>query len=130
VSQGSVTGLKRFIEYTKDATLILTKHDLAHHLFADDTQGMLHCRLADVPQLMSNLSDCFDDVSDWCASRRLQLNGKKTELLLFGTACSLKKIRLGSDVMQAGPSVIKSAAVVRDLGVMLDTKLTMRDHIS
>jgi len=32
--------------------------------------------------------------------------------------------------MQAGPSVIKSAAVVRDLGVMLDVQLTMRDHIS
>jgi len=58
------------------------------------------------------------------------LNGNKTELLLFGTACSLKKIPLGSDVMLAGPSVIKSAAVVRDLGVMLDAQLTMRDHIS
>jgi len=32
--------------------------------------------------------------------------------------------------MQAGPSVIKSAAVVRDLGVMLDAQLTMRDYIS
>jgi len=58
------------------------------------------------------------------------LNGNKTELLLFGTACSLKKIPLGSDVMQASPSVIKSVAVVRDLGVMLDAQLTMRDHIS
>jgi len=77
---------------------------------------MLHCLPADVPQLMSNLSDCFADVSGWCASRRLQLNGNKTESLLFGTACSLKKIPLGSDVMQAGPSVIKSAAVVVTTG--------------
>jgi len=58
------------------------------------------------------------------------LNGNKTELLLFGTASSIKKIPLGSDVMQADPSVIKSAAVVRDLGVMLDDQLTMCDHIS
>jgi len=50
VPQGSVTGPKRFIEYTEDATLIVTKHALAHHLFADDTQGMLHCLPADVPQ--------------------------------------------------------------------------------
>jgi len=54
----------------------------------------------------------------------------RLNLLLFGTACSLKKIPLGSDVMQAGRSVIKSAAVVRDLGVMLDAQLTMRNHIS
>jgi len=67
VPQGSVTGPKRFTEYTEDATLILTKHDLAHHLFADDTQGMLHCLPADVPQLMSNLSDCFADVSGYGA---------------------------------------------------------------
>jgi len=91
---------------------------------------MLHSLPADVLQLMSNLSDCFADVSGWCASRRLQLNGNTTELLLFGTACSLKKIPLGSDVMQGGSSVIKSAAVVRDLGVMLDAQLTMRNHIS
>jgi hypothetical protein len=59
------------------------------------------------------------------------LNGNKTELLLFGTAGSFKKIPLhGIDVMQAGPSVIKSADVVRYLGVMLDAQLTMCDHIS
>ena len=91
---------------------------------------MLHCLPADVPQMMSNLSDCFADVSGWCASKRLQLNGSKTDLLLFGSTCSLKKIPLGSGVMQAGPSVIKSADVVRDLGVMLDAQLTMRDHVS
>ena len=87
---------------------------------------MLHCLPADVPQMMSKLNDCFVDVSRWCASKRLQLNDNKTELLLFGTATSLAKIPLGSDVMQAGSSVIKSAGVVRDLGVMLDAQLTMR----
>jgi len=43
VPQGSVTDPKRFIQYTEDATLNLTEHDLSPHLFADDTQGMLHC---------------------------------------------------------------------------------------
>jgi hypothetical protein len=45
-------------------------------------------------------------------------------------AKSLTKIPLGSDVMQVGSSDIKSADVVRDLGVMLDAQLTMRDHLS
>ena len=60
----------------------------------------------------------------------MQLNENKTELLIFGTAASLKKIPLGSDVMQAGSSVIESADAVRDLGVILDAQLTMRDHVS
>jgi hypothetical protein len=48
--------------------------------------------------------------------------------LLFGTTTNLKKIPLGSDVMQAGSSVIKPADVVRDLGVMLDAQLSTRGH--
>ena len=73
---------------------------------------------------MSTLRDCFADVSGWCASKRLQLNGNKTKLLLFGTACNFKKIPPGSDVMQADSSVIKSAEVVREFGVMLDARTT------
>jgi len=80
--------------------------------------------------MLSKLNDCFVDVSAWCASKRLLLNANKTELLLFGTAINLKKLPPGSDVMQAGSSVIKSAVVVRDLGVLLDAQLSMREHIS
>ena len=69
VPQGSVNGPKRFIEYTEDVTCQLVKYDLVHHLFADDTQGMLHCLPADVPQMMSKLNDCFVDVSRWCVRR-------------------------------------------------------------
>jgi len=80
--------------------------------------------------MMSKLNNYFVEVSGWCASKRLHLNGNKTVLLLFGTAASLRKILLGSDVMQAGSSVIEYDDVVRDLGLMLDVQLTMRDHIS
>jgi hypothetical protein len=73
VPQGSVNGPKRFIEYAEDITCQLVKLNLIYHLFADDTQGMLHCPPADVPQMMSTLGDCFADVSGWCASKRLQL---------------------------------------------------------
>jgi hypothetical protein len=130
VPQGSVNGPKRFIEYAEDVTCQLSEHELLYHLFADDTQGLLHCPPADVPQMMSKLDDCFLDVSDWCASKRLQLNASKTELLVFGTATNLKKIPPGSDVMRAGSSVIESAVIVRDLGVLLDTQLSLREHVS
>ena len=66
----------------------------------------------------------------WCASKCLQLNANKTERLLFRTAKNLKKVPSGIDVMQAGSSAIRSAVVVRDLGVLLDAQLSMREHIS
>lgn len=78
----------------------LAKYDLVHHLFADNTQVMLHCLPADFPQMMSKLNDCFADGSRCCASKRLQFNDNETELLLFGTATSLTKIPLGRDVVQ------------------------------
>ena len=43
VPQGSVNGPKRFIEHAEDVTSHMVKHNLLYHLFADDTQGLLHC---------------------------------------------------------------------------------------
>jgi len=63
-------------------------------------------------------------------SKRSQLNASKTELLVFGTANNPKKIPSGSEVMQAGSSVIESTDVVRDLAVMLDAQLSMHEHVS
>ena len=80
--------------------------------------------------MMAKLDDCFLDVSDWCASKHLQLNVSKTELLVFGTATNLKKIPPGSDIMRAGSIVIDSTAIVRDLDVLLDTQLSLREHVS
>jgi len=56
---------------------------------------------------------------DYCNSHLLNLPAIQTNRLQFVV-----------NVMQTGPSVIKLAAVVRDLGVMPDAQLTMRDHIS
>jgi hypothetical protein len=98
-----VNGPKRFIEHAENITCQLVKFNLVYHLFADDMQGMLHYPLADVPQMMSTLNDCFAYVSGWCASKRLQLNVDKTELLLFGTPTNLKKIKMRRDVMQPAP---------------------------
>jgi len=81
VPQGSVLGPKQFIQYAEDITHVLEKHKLLYHLFADDTQGMLHGPPADVPRIASTLTNCFTDVSHRCAAKRLQLNASRTEVL-------------------------------------------------
>ena len=68
---------------------------------------------------------------DCSSSRRLQLNPDKTELIWFGSRANLVKLRQ-LDVMSLN---ICSVAVepfdsVRDLGVILDSELSMRVHIS
>ena len=74
VPQGSALEPKQFIQYAEDITRVLEKHELLYHLFANDTQGKLHGPPADVPRIASTLTNCFTDVSHWCAAKRLQLN--------------------------------------------------------
>jgi len=73
VPQGSVIGPKQFIKYVEDVDSQFEKHDLCHHLFADDIQG-----LASGPAIASSLADCFTDVNGWCGAKSLQLNAGKT----------------------------------------------------
>jgi len=78
------------------------------HLFidADDGRGRLH--------------DCTTDISNWCASRRLQLNKNKTELAWFGKCYHLNKLVNIEQTLTVGVNVIQPAAAARDLGVLLD----------
>ena len=112
-----VLGPKQFIQYAEDVTRLLQKHELLYHLFADDIQGMLHGPPADVPRIVSTPTDCFTDVSHWCAAKRLQLNDSKTEVLWFGSAANLRKIPPGKSILRAGSSAIDLATVVRNLGL-------------
>jgi len=67
----------------------------------------------------------------WCSSRRLQLNPSKTELIRFGTRCSLQKIAASDRSLQIDEDIIiGDKPVVRDLGVLLDSELTMKRHIN
>jgi len=126
VPQGSILGPKQFIQYAEDITRVLEKHELLYHLFADDTQGPP----ADVPRIASTLTNCFTDVSHWCAAKRLQLNASKTEVLWFGSAVNLSKMSPSESVVCVGSTAVDSTTVVRNLGVMFDAELSMREHVS
>ena len=56
------------------------------------------------------------------------LNSNKTELIWFGSRANLKRINEG-DLSQQLQSVSIKQSVVWDLGVSLDSELTMHDHI-
>jgi len=68
-------------------------------------------------------------VNVWCASKRLQLNTKKTEVMWFGSATNLKKLSTGDKLIHVGPDTIEPSTEVRDLGVYFDSELNMRSHI-
>jgi len=130
VPQGSVLGPLEFIAYTEDVIRIFERHNINHHLYADDKQIYADAPLSGINDVRNRLHVCTDDVRCWCASRRLQLNDGKTELAWFGKRSRLRRLADLDCTVTVGTSVIQPKDVVRDLGVMLDSELSMKQHIA
>jgi len=130
VPQGSVLGPKQFIAYSEDVVDIFRSHSVTHHGYADDTQCLARCSPSDVSPIVTALQQTVHDVGNWCGSRRLQLNPKKTELIWFGTSGNLQKLDPADTRLLIDGTIIEPVDVVRDLGVFFDSELSMRNHVS
>ena len=130
VPQGSVLGPQKFIAYTEDLAELIDEHCLNHHMYADDTQMIEQTTIPGIPGTIMKLQSCIEATQEWCKSRRLQLNPAKTELIWFGSKANLKKIADLDLNLYIGADVIKPVSVVRDLGVFLDSELSMRHHVN
>jgi len=130
IPQGSVLGPKQFIVYIEDVENVFAHNQIAYHGYADDMQGLKSCP----PAQLNSVVDCFrnniTDVSNWCSSRGLQLNTKKTELIWFGSPSNLRSLTPDDAKITVGGTIIQPVDVVRDLGFHFDSELSMRDHIS
>ena len=51
------------------------------------------------------LERCISDITLWCASRRLQLNAAKTELIWFGSRQMLEKLTDSDLTLDTGTTV-------------------------
>jgi len=107
---------------------LIEGYGLNPHLYADDTQIQGSCRFGSANQLQSTLSACLDEVSDWMLSNRLQLNTTKTEILWCST--NRRQNHLPSAAVHVGENYVLPSTTVRDLGVLIDSNVAMRSHVS
>ena len=118
----------KFISYTENVRTVFHRHQIRYHLYADDKQAYTDVSVEDVSLARRVHQDCILDVANWCSSRRLQLNASKTELIWFGSRFSLKKLTEDDLTLRLDSGSVHSVIVVRDLGLVLDCKLSMK-HI-
>ena len=130
VPQGSVLGPILFILYTTPLSDIIANHSVNHQLFADDTQLQKSAPLNEVTNLTKELNACTDNIKTWMTENQLKLNDNKTEALLFPFSSSLKPSTVPlPDSVTLGSHNIPFSDSARNLGFILDSKLSMKKHI-
>ena len=130
VPQGSVLGPLFFTIYASPVVNIARNHGLLVHTYADDTQLYLSYNVEEPSE--ENLTHerielCISDIKSWMSNNKLKLNDDKTELLIVLSESAQNKIQ--NTHIQIGSSTISASNNVRNLGIYLDSNMSMENHI-
>jgi len=123
--------LHKFHQPSNVLGLVINKaSSVLPHFFADDTQLSGSLNPGKVTAVCRVLKYCVNDIQVWYSGRRLQLNPDKSELMLFGSQVNMERLASTDVSVRVGQTVIQPSDRVRDLGVILDSSLSMRQYIA
>ena len=117
-----------FLLYTAPILRIVEECGFNIHAYADDLQIYAHGDPLRSASMVNRLSDCVDVVKGWMASNRLRLNPTKTEVIWLGSRSSLQHCPK-SPLLISG-ALITPSSQVRNLGVVMDSELSMTAHVN
>ena len=131
VPQGSVLGPILFVLYTTllSDMIFIASHSVNHQLFADGTQLQKSAPLSEVNSLTKELNACTDDIKTRMIVNQPKLNDDNTEvLLLFFSSSLIPSTVFLPDSITLDSHNIPFSDSARNLGFILDSKLSMKKH--
>ena len=130
VPQGSILGPRMYNDYTMPLGLLIRLLILLFHGYADDQQLLRASTLTEHDQrsAVEHQERAIKSISGWMYDNKLKLNPDKTEFLVISSARNASKVKVES--LNVGKDTINRVNVVRNLGILMDTTLSMHAQVA